>query len=76
MDEARYAHAKELLRIAAQLFGDGVGGELSENEEYERGIIEVFCAFFGTAVEDREQIRKLIYDLAREPSTCSLDTST
>jgi hypothetical protein len=55
-----------LMDYAAGLFGDGMGGELGENTEYERGIAELICEVGGYPIEDKPMVIKAIHNRARK----------
>jgi len=62
----RREQAERLLGIASRLVGDGMGGELGDNNEYERGIAEVLCEFVGLPMQDVPRIIKSIHQRAQE----------
>jgi len=55
----------ELIRVASTLFGDGAGGELGMNAEYERGMCELIAYATDGNGDTVETIRDTIYDMAR-----------
>lgn len=65
LDEAQYIHLSDMIGAASKLVGDGVGGELSVNCEYERGMVELICDLAGLSVEYRDQVRDAIHASAR-----------
>jgi len=64
-DETLYLRAQELILLSAQLVGDGAGGELGENEEYERGQAELICDACGIPQDLKEQVLEQIHDTAK-----------
>lgn len=64
-DEVHYLRAQEMICQSAQLVGDGAGGDLGLNEEYERGHAELICAVCDIPSEFKEQVIEQIHDTAR-----------
>jgi hypothetical protein len=67
MDEKHYLCATDLLNCAAQLFGDGAGGDLGENTEYERGQAELIRAFMGwSGYVEVEDVIEAVHGIAKD----------
>lgn len=66
LDESQYMRASDLIETAATLFGDGAGGELGENPEYERGIAEIIMRYMGWPSETVPEIIEAIHGTARD----------
>ncbi|AWY09441.1 hypothetical protein vB_RpoS-V16_05 [Ruegeria phage vB_RpoS-V16] len=66
MDESEYIRAADLIGTAADLFGDGGGGDLGLNPEYERGQAELICYFLGWPSDHVPEIVAAIYATARD----------
>jgi hypothetical protein len=64
-DEATYLRAQHLIQCAAGLFGDGGGGDLGENEEYERGQAELICDACCIPQDLVDQVIAEIHEVAR-----------
>lgn len=73
LDEARYLRVSEMILAAAQLVGDGAGGELGENVEYERGMAELICDTGGIPMDLKEQVLEEIHATARASAQASFD---
>lgn len=65
LDAEEYLQLITLINVAAGLMGDGGGGDLGDNEEYERGQIELICESVGVPPEYRDDVRNVIYHVAR-----------
>lgn len=65
MDEATYLRAQNMIQIAAGLFGDGGGGDLGENEEYERGQAELICDVCDIPMYLKEQVIEAVHATAK-----------
>lgn len=66
-DEAEYLRVSELIGIAASLAGDGAGGELGDNSEYERGMAELIMrSSHCLGVDYLDQIIQAIHNTAKE----------
>lgn len=68
MDEREYIIASDLIGEAAGLAGDGAGGELGLNSEYERGMAELILRFMGWPVEEIGGVISAIHKTAIENS--------
>ncbi|MCA1776067.1 MAG: hypothetical protein LC676_10790 [Loktanella sp.] len=67
MDEHEYIMASDLISTAAGLFGDGDGGEIGTNPEYERGQIELVLNFMGWSSDDHyDEVRAAIVAYATD----------
>lgn len=66
LDKDDHMRASDLISTAAGLFGDGAGGELGENAEYERGISELILRYMGWPVEHIEEVTACIHAHARD----------
>lgn len=64
-DERQYLRAVDMIRDAATLFGDGSGGELGNNKEYERGQAELICMYCNIPLDLKDQVINEIHDVAR-----------
>ncbi len=66
MDESEYLRAVDLIDTAASLAGDGAGGELGLNPEYERGMAELIMRFMCWPCETVPEIIRAIHGTARD----------
>ncbi len=66
LDEARYLRAQDLMSHAARLVGNGEGGDLGENPEYERGQAELICDVCSIPIEFKGQVIEQIHDIATD----------
>lgn len=66
-DEAEYLRLSNLIRIAAGQAGDGAGGELGENSEYERGMAELIIRTSHVlGMQHLDQVIQAIHNTAKE----------
>lgn len=66
MDEREYLLASDLIGEAAGLAGDGAGGDLGENAEYERGMAELIMRFMGWPCDHVGEIIACIHATAQD----------
>ncbi len=65
-DEKEYQQIKELVTQAAQLAGDGGGGDLGINAEYERGMAELIMRTCGLSADLVDDLVRAIHAVAKE----------
>lgn len=63
-DESGYLKAQDMIINAGGLFGDGQGGDLGTNPEYERGIAEMVCTACRIPLELKDQVVDEIHSYA------------
>lgn len=66
MDESEYIKASDLIGTAAALAGDGEGGELGRNAEYERGMAELIARFMNWSADRVPEVIDAIHGTARD----------
>lgn len=66
MDESEYIKASDLISTAATLAGDGAGGELGDNAEYERGMAELIMRLMGWDSDLLDGIVSAIHGYAKD----------
>lgn len=68
MDEAEYIKANDLISTASTLAGDGLGGELGDNSEYERGMAELIIRTMDWPADIVPEVIAAIHGYARDNS--------
>lgn len=66
MDEREYILASDLVGTAASLAGDGQGGDLGLNPEYERGMAELIVRTMGWPAGTTPEVIRAIHATARD----------
>lgn len=64
IDDTTYSLALRMIESASYLFGDGDGGDLGENVEYERGMAELICDTCPIPMEHCDDIIQEIHHQA------------
>ena len=68
LDESAYIKARDLISEAGSLAGDGAGGDLGINAEYERGMAELILRCMGWSGDLTQNVISAIHGYAREVS--------
>lgn len=68
LDEIAYIKASDLISEAGSLAGDGVGGDLGINAEYERGMAELILRYMGWSGDLTQNVISAIHGYARDNS--------
>lgn len=66
MDESEYIKAVDLIGTAATLAGDGTGGDLGRNAEYERGMAELIARFMNWSADRVPEVLDAIHGTAKD----------
>lgn len=66
MDDSEYIKAVDLIGTAATLAGDGEGGELGRNAEYERGMAELIARFMNWSGDRVPEVIAAIHGTAKD----------
>lgn len=69
LDESQYIRAMDLIGEAASLAGDGQGGELGLNPEYERGMAELIVRYMNWDSFNIPEVIEAIHNTARDRIT-------